>query len=231
MFGFFAIINNFTVDFSLLFSYLLLKILYREIERRPELKSPGHKTGMVLDQGWSSAAFRSRDIKRNSLENDEHDPIMEQIIYVKEMIAQAERANRKAEISSLTANLAELKSEYNRQRVAKAFSSSSETSRNNSPFKNKNPFLQDEQVRFHNTGNPFLSPENDSSHPFVEENNQSSNSNPFLDESNFSDDSNPLLQQICYVSKCLDEAVKQGKNDEAVILRQNLIELQSMHSQ
>ena len=148
---------------------------------------------------------------------------MEQIDYVKEMIEQAQRANRNEEVKSLTSNLEELKREYNKKRVAKAFISSNKQN-------SKNPFLNEQT--YSQSANPFLSDESDSGNPFMENGIHSSNSNPFLieiDSPSQSSDNNPLLQQICYVSKCLDEANKAGRKDEVTMLRQNLLDLQAMY--
>lgn len=104
-----------------------------------------------------------------------------------------------------------------------------------SPLRNRNPFVKPK--------NPFLDDDDDDDAP------PSDNTNPFV----MSDDDeqghvfrrgdqrksesstgggemkDPMLEQICYITKCLDEAVKLGKHDEAAMLRQNLKELQAAY--
>ena len=105
----------------------------------------------------------------------------------------------------------------------------------------RNPFLADEEIKSplsnkEDAGNPFLNDENERN-PFLKE---EDGENPFVPNANRPDDesefestspaeTNPLLQQICYVTKCLDEAVKLGKKDEAAIFNRNLAELQAMY--
>ena len=204
-------------------------IFRRELQQKPDKKSSNQQAGKVLNDGWSSAAPRRRD-SVDGQDGDGNDPIMEQMTYVKEMIAQAQRANRKEEVASLTLNLEELKREYNRNSVARAFVLSDSSYQKNSA---KNPFL-DEEISSQSL-NPFLSEESDNKNPFIKTSStHSHNSNPFTKNAKFSStkesNSNPLFQQICYVSKCLDEATTAGRRDEAAMLRQNLVDLQAMYS-
>nr|CAB3267942.1 rabenosyn-5 [Phallusia mammillata] len=98
--------------------------------------------------------------------------------------------------------------------------------------KSPNPFLEDED----SSSNPFLEDDDDSLNPFLSSPVQDAETNPFLTSNNYSPVSenethqDPVFHQICYISKCLDNAVKSGKQDEAAILRQNLQELQSLYN-
>ena len=150
------------------------------------------------------------------------------------MISQAESAGRPDEVKSLILNLNELKKEYNKKMATHAISprNSVSSSTLTSSKRPRNPFLSEDdekpisRVLFKD---PFMEKNVDTKNPFLNHN-ESNNTNPFLEEDASESDKNPLLDQICYITKRLDEATRLGKKDDILILRKNLVELQAYFS-
>ena len=215
----------------------------------------------LLVEGWApevddppATAANSNPFERD---DDELDPILEQINNVRNMLERAQAAGRKDEVVSLRSNLQELKKEHQRQQTVNGFGRAG--SRGGARLRsakaaapivvNKNPFLErlpptsTKRPPAPMNKNPFLESgrDDDVTNPFLSGSprRDSDGQNPFLLDDECSktnrggppDDGvdDPVFHQICYISKRLDEAIKSGKMDEAAIMRENLKELQKLY--
>jgi len=201
-----------------------------QVERAQKIEMKDETNSLIKGGGWvaplHSVSPASSSFETEDADSDADDPILEQIANVERMLYQAEAVNRVEEADSLRKNLKELKDEHKRLNIERGFGGFRSNTPSN-PFieDQKNPFLVDddvEPVKRNRPKNPFL--EDESKNPFLEEEEEA---HIFCrDDKRNQDVKDPMLEQIQYITKCLDEAVKMGRTDEILILKENLRELQ-----
>ncbi|CAK8675954.1 unnamed protein product [Clavelina lepadiformis] len=188
---------------------------------------------LVLSDGWTSdyPIDKLTIRKKKEYAADERDPILEQIQYVEQMMAQAQASARFEEMESLNNNLKELKNEYRRQNARNPIMSDNRNSKKLSKTQPSGKYQNQGKSKLLVNTNPFLQSEESGSRTSTFAIEQPTTSkNPFLEDEKSNGKDDPMLQQICYISKCLDEAIRLGKNDEVAILRENLQQLQKLYN-